>query len=105
VTCRLDDRVGDIREPIRSSRYRFGLVTSSGGVLLGRVRGSSLDCDSQLTAEEVMEPGPSTVRPDRSPEQIAKRLRDKGFKTAVVTTPEGVLIGVATCRDLEQACQ
>jgi CBS domain-containing protein len=42
----------------------------------------------------VMEPGPSTVRADLSPEQLRERLDKRGFNFAVVTTPDGKLIGV-----------
>jgi len=33
VTCRLDERVGEVRARIDASPYGFGLVTSAGGVL------------------------------------------------------------------------
>jgi CBS-domain-containing membrane protein len=49
-----------------------------------------------------MEPGPSTVRPDTPADQLGRRLRDKDLKTAIITTPEGRLIGIARTDDLEQ---
>ena len=64
VTCGLNDRVGRVRPQIEATAYPFALVTAPAGVLLGRLRGRSLDCDPNLRAEEVMEPGPSTVRAD-----------------------------------------
>ena len=42
------------------------------GVLLGRLRASALDVPGQTTAEEVMEAGPSTVRPSISAEKLAQ---------------------------------
>ncbi len=62
-----------------------------------------LDCDPQLTAEEVMEPGPSTVRPHKTAAGIAKELAEKELRWAIVTTPEGELIGVAARAELEAA--
>lgn len=103
VTCRLDDRVGDVRERIIASPYGFALVTSAGGVLLGRLRGSLLECDPQLRAEEVMEAGPSTVRPDTPAPALARRLGERELRWAIVTDPEGRLIGVVSRQDLEQA--
>lgn len=103
VTCRLDDRVGEVRERIVASPYGFALVTAPGGVLLGRLRGSLLDCDPQLRAEEVMEAGPSTVRPDRTVEGTLSRLVERGLQFAVVTDPEGRLLGVASRDQLERA--
>src|SRR5438309_28246 len=64
VTCRRDELVGSIRLRVDQSPYGFALVTSAGGVLLGRVRRSALGSDPDTPAEAVMEPGPSTVRPD-----------------------------------------
>jgi Mg/Co/Ni transporter MgtE len=102
VTCGLADPAGEVGARIAESPYGFALVTSSSGVLLGRLRASALGVPEQTSAEEVMEAGPSTVRPDISAEKLAQRLRRKGFKTAVVTTPEGQLLGVVRCTDLER---
>jgi hypothetical protein len=63
VTCRLDERAGEVRERVDASPYGFGLVTSAGGVLLGRLGRSALDGDPAARTEEVMEAGPATVRP------------------------------------------
>src|SRR5436190_19106569 len=62
VRCALDDRVGEVRDRVAASPYGFALVVAPSGVLLGRVRVSVLDCDPALKPEDVMEPGPSTVR-------------------------------------------
>jgi CBS-domain-containing membrane protein len=45
------------------------------------------------------------VRPDTSAGELAERLRQKELKTAVVTDPEGRLIGVVLRRDLEAAAE
>ena len=96
VTCSLSDTVGEVRERILASPYGFGFVVSDSGCLLGRMRKSALDCDPALTAEQVMEPGPSTVRADLSPDDLRERLDKKDLKYAVVSTPDGVLIGVVS---------
>ena len=103
VTCGLEERVGAVRERILASGYGFGLVTSSGRVVLGRLRRSALDCDPGLRAEEAMEAGPSTVRPDTAAATLATRLTERELHFAIVTDPEGRLIGVARREDLEQA--
>ena len=79
VTCSLGDRVGEVRERILASPYGFGFVVDESGCVLGRMRKSSLDCDPTLTAEQVMEPGPSTVRADLSPERAARAARQEGL--------------------------
>jgi hypothetical protein len=103
VTCALDDQVGGVGQRIADSPYPFGLVLSTGGVLLGRLRASMLDCDPRLRADEVMEPGPKTFRPHVPAAAIAAELGKRGFRWAIVTTPEGELIGVAARAEIEAA--
>ena len=103
VTCALEDRVGQVRERIGRSPYGFGLVLAPGRVVLGRLRSSALDCDPSLPAEEVMEAGPSTVRPHTDARALAKRLAERKLRWAIVTDPEGRLIGVARRQELERA--
>jgi hypothetical protein len=63
--------------------------------VLGRVRGTALtDAADSATAEQVMESGPSTVRFNTSAAELAQRLATRDLKTAIVTTPRGVLCGV-----------
>jgi CBS domain-containing protein len=101
VRCGLDERVGELRERIERSAYGFALVVAGGGVLLGRLRGSALDCDPALRVEQVMEPGPSTVRPHKAAGELAKRLAQQDLHWAIVTDPEGRLIGLTSREDLE----
>ena len=103
VRCALGDRVGEVRERIVASPYGFGLVVATADVLLGRLRGSALDCDPALSAEAVMEPGPSTVRPHTAAGDLARRLAERDLRWAIVTDPEGRLLGVARREDLERA--
>jgi CBS domain-containing protein len=100
VTCGPADPSGAVLERIRRSPYGLALVTSPGGVLLGRLRASAVR-DTDARAEDVMEPGPSTVRPDLPAAALWKRLTDRHLETAIVTTPEGELIGVARREYLE----
>jgi CBS domain-containing protein len=101
VTCSLSDPIGEVAKQIADSSYGFGLVVSDGGVLLGRLRASSLDAPPDTPAEQLMEGGPSTGRPDLPADELARRLRDHDLKTAILTTPEGHLIGVVLRADLE----
>lgn len=103
VTCGLEDRVGPVRERVASSRYPFALVVGPRGVLLGRLRASMLDCDPELGADEVMEPGPKTYRAHKTAARIAHDLAERDLRWAIVTTPRGVLIGVAARAELEAA--
>ena len=102
VTCRLDDPAAVVRERIEDSPYGFGFVTSDDEVVLGRVRASVLkDAPPELLAADVMEPGPSTTRPDTPPAQLLRRLVDSDLNSAVLTDPEGRLLGIVRRADLE----
>jgi CBS domain-containing protein len=100
VTCGLDERVGDVMARVDDSPYGFGLVVSSTRILLGRLRRSRCEGRYEARVEEVMEEGPSTVRPDSEAPKLAARLEERGLRTAVVTTPEGRLMGVVRQSEL-----
>jgi CBS domain-containing protein len=90
-----------VRDRVAHSAHRFALVTSEGGILLGRLRGSTLeDADAAATADEAMEPGPSTLRPHELATDIRTRLENKGLTHAVVTDPDGLLLGTFHPADL-----
>ena len=101
ATCRLDERVEAVRRRVQASPYGFGLVVSAGRILLGRLRKEALDSDPSTTAEAAMEPGPSTVRAHLALAELREQLDSRGFKTAVVTAPDGVLLGVVRRADLD----
>lgn len=103
VTCGLGDRRDRVRAAVEASRYGFALVIDERRVLLGRLRGSALEGDGAVSAELAMEPGPSTIRADTSVDNLRERLEGGGFKFAVVTTPDGVLMGIVCRADLSSA--
>jgi rhodanese-related sulfurtransferase/CBS domain-containing protein len=100
VRCGLGDDVDEIRALIESSPFGFGLVVDDDGVLLGRLRRSVLARGDGDTVEELMEVGPSTVRADEKPDALRERLEKRELKCAVVSTPDGVLMGVVRTVDL-----
>ena len=102
ATADLQERIADVRPRVDASPYGFALVTGRGGVLLGRLRRAALDRDPMASAEDVMERGPSTIRPDTEPAALARRLRDRELTAAVVTDPDGVLLGIVRLADLDQ---
>jgi hypothetical protein len=81
-----------------NSPHTFALVTTA-GVLLGRLRGSRLDHASAVAAE-VMEAGPSTLRPHEPADAVRKRLTEKGLSYAIVSDPDGCLLGTVHPDDL-----
>ena len=100
ATCRLGDPAEGLQELIEASPYGFCLALAEDGTLLGRVRRSTLERGAAGTAEDVMEAGPSTVRYDLGVDELRERLEKRDLKTAIVTTPEGKLIGIVRRADL-----
>ena len=100
VTCELHDRIRDVHARVQASAFGFALVVADGGVLLGRLRKAALEGDPDATAESVVEPGPTTVRADTAPGRLRERLEHRDLSTAVLTDPDGRLLGVVRRADL-----
>jgi CBS domain-containing protein len=92
VICALGEDAAEVGKRIDDSPYGFALVEAEDGTLLGRLRRSTIEDGG--SAEELMSPGPSTVRPDTDVADLREKLDAKDLKTAIVSTPEGRLIGV-----------
>lgn len=102
-TCRLGASVGDVTAQLSASHYGFCLVINEQRIVLGRVRNSALaDADENTSAETLMEPGPSTVRPNTSAHDLTERLAQQDLQTVIVTTTDGGLIGVFRRADAER---
>jgi Mg/Co/Ni transporter MgtE len=102
-TCVLSDTLGHVSAALDRSHYGFCLVVNEHRIVLGRVRRSAIDdTEPTLTAESAMERGPSTVRFNTPARDLAKRLAKRDLKTAVVTTPDGCLVGVFHRADVEE---
>jgi CBS domain-containing protein len=56
-----------------------------------------------MEVEAVMEPGPSTIRPNTSVETALKRLRAQRQDCLLVTDPDGRLIGLLFRSEIEKA--
>ena len=95
-TCRLGDSLSALRTTLETARSGFLLVVNEERVVLGRVRRSVVveDGEADATAESLMEPGPSTVRPSTPAHELAEHLAQRGLRAAVVTDPGGRLLGV-----------
>jgi rhodanese-related sulfurtransferase len=100
VRCGLGDSAEEVRARIESSPYGFALVVSEDQVVLGRLRRSALEDTEGATVEQLMEPGPSTVRADQPVDALRKRMEERGTKASVVTSPDGVLLGIVRRADL-----
>ncbi|MGM0724001.1 MAG: CBS domain-containing protein [Actinomycetota bacterium] len=101
TTARPDEPISQVRARAARSAHRFALVTTADGTLLGRLRAAVLDdADPTRPAGEVMEAGPSTLRPHEAAAAIKDRLVDKGLTYVIVADPDGRLLGTVHPADL-----
>jgi rhodanese-related sulfurtransferase len=105
ATCRPGDKLPTVAERVKDSPFGFALVTRDDGTLLGRVPAAALDQPAEDGAAEAMSLGPSTVRADSELEPLVERLTGKDLRFAIVTTPDGRLLGVVRRGDAERALQ
>jgi len=90
---------------VAGSAYEFALVITGDGTLVGRLGADALAGDPVASAEQVMEAGPTTVRPDRQLAELVNAMRNKDLTVLPVTTPEGRLLGVLPRRVAEHTLE
>ncbi len=93
-TCQLADRIGEVRVRVSASGWDGCLVVNAERVVLGRLRRRDIDADPEATAEQVMEPGPTTFRPDVRLSDVVDRMRERGVDSVVITNSDGRLVGI-----------
>jgi len=101
-TCVLGSTVKDSSLAMEESRDTFCLVLNQQDVVLGRLRQKHLDSAPEGPVEAVMETGPTTVRPNEAAGGLLERMEKRNVPAVIVTTNEGVLVGVVRRRDLRQ---
>jgi len=101
-TCVLTDQSGAVRDRLRGGGWELCVVVNERGVVLGRVRVDALDGKPEQTIDALMEAGPTTVRPDESLAALVLRMRDRKTRSVIVSTSDGVLVGVLRRDDAER---
>jgi CBS domain-containing protein len=105
--CGLGERLPDVRERVRNSGWDTCFVVDERRVVLGRLGRTALarDGDVDVSVEEAMTPGPSTVRPSLELDQAVERMQAQRLTSLPVTRSDGVLVGVIRREDAERALQ
>ncbi len=97
-TCAPDEKVGDIRG--RLGEDSVCLVVNDQRIVQGLVEEENVKADEGRAISEVMHEGPSTLRPNVPAAVLASHVERGAFPWAVVTTPEGELLGILRGADL-----
>jgi len=100
-TCSLGERISEIRARTEHAGWDVCVVVNPQRIVLGILRSKALQGDGTATAEQLMTPGPSTVRPNVGAQETLERLHKSDLRTALVTTSDGELIGMAYREDIE----
>jgi CBS domain-containing protein len=98
-TCALGTRIADARERTHAAGWTECVVVNDARVVLGIVRRRALQGDPDSLVDDVMDPGPSTERVDSPAAKIARELRQAGVTRRLVTTGDGLLVGVFFAAD------
>jgi CBS domain-containing protein len=95
VTCALDERVADVLDRIAGDVWEFAVAVTTTNVVLGRLRLSDAEAATgEALVRDVMREGPSTFRPNVSVREMAMYMGRHRLPSAIVTTSQGVLVGV-----------
>jgi len=60
----LDETIGDVRQRTLDAGWEESVVVDCDGTVIGRLRNNAWEADAETLVENVMESGPTTVRPD-----------------------------------------
>lgn len=103
-TCDPTERLEDVRSRTFDAGWDECIVVECGGVVVGRLRPPVWEKEGAGDAlvGSVMEPGPTTVRPNVALHSLVERMQERGTRLVVVTTPQGGLIGVLRSEEADR---
>lgn len=98
-TCRLDEKLGEIRSRVQEAGAKVCVVVNEEQIVLGLLRGDELDNRDEAVVEDVMGAGPSTFRPHVPIEEMADYMTENEVESLPITTSEGRLVGLLSRDD------
>ena len=99
IVGHVGERLGDVARRARAEGGDEVIVVDDRHVVLGRIRGAAFDGDPDALVEDVMRPGPATIRPDTPLETVVATLGPAGVSSTLVTDPDGRFIGTVYVED------
>ena len=99
VVGHVGERLGDAARRVRAEGKDEVIVVDDRHVVLGRIRGAALDGNREALIEDVMRPGPATIRPDTPLETVVATLEPAEVASTLVTDPDGRFIGTVYLED------
>jgi CBS domain-containing protein len=100
-TCPPDARIGELYQRVQHSGWDVCVVVNERCVVLGLLCDEAWAAGPMVTADQAMKLGPQTFRPNVSLDDITARLRKQDVDSALITTSDGVLLGLLCRQDVE----
>jgi Mg/Co/Ni transporter MgtE len=101
-TCRLDEPLSEVRTRVCAAGSDTCFVVNDENVVLGRLGRAALAGEDDVSVEQAMSAGPSTVRPSLELDRAVERMRRQNLTTLPVTTSDGRLLGLLERATAEQ---
>ncbi|MQA99916.1 MAG: CBS domain-containing protein [Actinobacteria bacterium] len=101
-TCSPQDLVSEVAGRPDVAAFGSCVVVSDDRIVVGRLKESDLSAGTGARADEVMEPGPTSVRYDEPLPDLVARMQARDVAEILVTTPGGELIGIMRRSDAER---
>lgn len=102
LTCHLGNRVGEVAHELETVPHHYCVVLNDHDIVLGRMRKKDIRGPGDAPVEHVMEPGPTTVRPNEPAKGLLQRMEQRGVPAVIVTSNKGQLMGVVTQEALQR---
>jgi Mg/Co/Ni transporter MgtE len=102
-TCGLDEPLHVVCERLDESGWDTCFAIDQRRVVLGRLGRQAIRAREDVSAEEAMTPGPSTIRPSARLQDTVERMQRQKLSTLPVTTSDGRLFGLLRRDDAERA--
>ena len=103
LNCAPYDRLLEICEGLEETGWDTCFVLDTRDVVLGRIGRRAIRGRADVSAEEAMTLGPSSVRPSARLEAMVERMRRQNLTTLPVTRADGRLVGLLTLHDADAA--
>jgi hypothetical protein len=74
-TCGPREPLGDVRERVQATGHEMCVVVDERGIVLGRLQRKAWEREPESAAEDGMQLGPPTTRPDHFLHEVIERFR------------------------------
>jgi CBS domain-containing protein len=102
-TCLPDASIEDLQGRADITEWGLCVVTDEQDIVHGLLTGADIErSPGEARVDHVMDPAPSTRRPDTSIPKMLDRLTEKQRDSVLVTTSRGRLLGVLFLEDIRR---